>query len=147
MQGRPICQFFLQGTCKFGKECHNQHIIPPNMQQNHPHGTPQNPNAHHARSSTCRFFLKNACKNPNCPFFHGYDDQLQFVNIIRNDKEINNLIKMDEIKYIISDYESFTVHFNGSDEIVKKSLNKEGFKIGKMVFSGNKVIFSLIKEG
>ena len=123
MQNRPICQFFLKGTCKFGDECHNQHIIPPNMQQNHPHGTPQNPNAHHARSSTCRFFLKNACKNPNCPFFHGYDDQLQFVNLIRNDKEINNLIKMDEIKYIISDYESFTVHFNGSDEIPFVSFN------------------------
>jgi hypothetical protein len=30
---------------------------------------------------------------------------------------------------------------------VSKSLNKEGFKIGKMIFSGNKVIFGLKKEG
>jgi hypothetical protein len=31
-------------------------------------------------------------------------------------------------------------------EEVKKSLNKEGYKIGKMIFSGNKMIFGLQKN-
>ena len=147
MQNKRICEYFVHGNCKFGDACRNLHVMPPEMQQNHPNGVPKNPNTHHQRSNICKFFLKNSCKNPNCPYFHGYDDQLQFVTSIQNDKEINNLIKMDETKYITSDYEAFTVRFNGSDEIVKKSLNKEGFKMGKMIFSGNKVIFSLIKEG
>jgi hypothetical protein len=53
---------------------------------------------------------------------------------------------MDDSKYIASNEREFIVRFTNRNEEVKESLTKEGFKIGKMIFSGNKVIFGLMKE-
>ena len=54
---------------------------------------------------------------------------------------------MDEEKYISSDEQAFIVRFINTNEEVKKILNKEEYKIGKMIYSGNKVIFGLTKKG
>ena len=54
---------------------------------------------------------------------------------------------MDDNKYITSDQLSFTVRFIQDNGISDTSLDKKGIKIGKMIFSSNKVIFSLKMEG
>ena len=54
---------------------------------------------------------------------------------------------MDDTKYISSDDKGFIIHFLQNDEKSETSLGKEGFKIGKMIYSSNKAIFALMKEG
>ena len=119
----------------------NAHILP----QNQP--TP----SIHSNHNICKFFLTNSCKNENhCKFFHGFGDSLMHIKTLENVTEsqiITNLVKMDNTKYIISDEQSFIVRFAGNDEEVKETLNKEEFKLGKMIYSNNKVIFGLKKEG
>ena len=144
---KKICTFYLQGKCKFGNQCHFFHPqeIPSNNQS-----APapfNNNNNNQNKKNQCTFFIKNKCTNQNCPFFHGYENKLQHVKLINRDKKINNLIKMDETKFISCDEQTFIVHCMPNYGEVSKSLNKEGFKIGKMIFSGNKVIFGLKKEG
>jgi len=141
MDKKNICPFFLKGICKFGEKCKNAHILPQNQ------STP----SVHSNHNICKFFLMNSCKNENhCKFFHGFGDSLMHIKTIENVTEsqiITNLVKMDNTKYIISDEQSFIVRFAGNDEEVKETLNKEEFKIGKMIYSNNKVIFGLKKEG
>ena len=137
----PICRYFLQGNCKNGDKCTYRHEYPPNYQPNpQQQQHPQN-NAH-----ICRYFLTNSCTKQNCVYFHGYGTKLKHVKTYTGDKEINNLIKMDETKYIASDEKDFIVRFTNNKEESKQSLNRDEFKIGKMIFSGNKVIFGLMKE-
>jgi hypothetical protein len=138
---KPICRFYLHNRCKNGNNCPFRHENPQNMQ---PNSQPQqhNPNI-------CKFFLTNTCNRQNCTFFHGHGNQfnqLQHVETIQDEKEINNLIKMDDKKFVASNEQGFTVRFIGSNEPAKETLKEEGFKIGKMIFSGNKVIFGLKKE-
>jgi len=141
---KKICEFFLKGKCKFGNQCHNLHTFPPNYQSN-PMTKPQS--HHHApKNSVCTFFLKNACTRPNCPFFHGYGNFLQHVKTYENEKIINNLIKVNEKEFISCDEKAFIVRFTDNRKEEPQSLSKEGYKIGKMIFSGNKIIFGLKKE-
>ena len=142
MQKKPVCKYFLENRCNRGDKCPFLHEFPPGMQPNPQQ--PQHPQQHN--SHICKFFLSNSCSKPNCGFFHGYGNQLKHLKTINGDIEINNLIKMDDSKYIASDEREFIVRFTNRNEEVKESLNKEGFKIGKMIFSGNKVIFGLMKE-
>ena len=142
MQKKPVCKYFLENRCNRGDKCPFLHEIPPGMQPNPQQ--PQHPQQHN--SHICKFFLSNSCSKPNCGFFHGYGNQLKHLKTINGDIEINNLIKMDDSKYIASNEREFIVRFTNRNEEVKESLNKEGFKIGKMIFSGNKVIFGLMKE-
>ena len=136
-----ICTFFLQNRCNKGDKCIFRHEYPPNYQPN------PNQQQHPQNSShICRFFLTNTCTKPNCTYFHGYGTKLKHVRMYKGDKEINNLIKMDETKYIACDGKDFIVRFINNTEESKQSLNKAEFKIGKMIFSGNKVIFGLMKE-
>ena len=137
-KSKPICKFFLQNNCKNGNNCPFRHEYPQNFQ---PNSQPQQHN-----SNVCRFFLQNSCTKPNCAFFNGYGNQLQHVETIKDDKEINNLIKMDDKKFIASNEQAIVVRFIGSNEPARENLKEEGFKIGKMIFSGNKVIFGLKKE-
>ena len=139
-----ICTFFLQNRCNRGDKCPYRHEYPPNyqpnpQQQHHPHNDPHN-------SHICKFFLKNSCTKENCTYFHGYGTKLRHLKTYKGDKEISNLIKMDETKYIASDEKDFIVRFTNNTEESKQSLNKDEFKIGKMIFSGNKVIYGLMKE-
>lgn len=142
MQNKPVCKYFLENRCNRGDKCPFLHEFPPGMQPNPQQ--PQHPQQHN--SHICKFFLSNSCSKPNCGFFHGYGNQLKHLKTINGDIEINNLIKMDDSKYIASNEREFIVRFTNRNEEVKESLNKEGFKIGKMIFSGNKVIFGLMKE-
>jgi hypothetical protein len=142
MQKKPVCKYFLENRCNRGDKCPFLHEFPPGMQPNPQQ--PQHPQQHN--SHICKFFLSNSCSKPNCGFFHGYGNQLKHLKTINGDIEINNLIKMDDSKYIASNEREFIVRFTNRNEEVKESLNKEGFKIGKMIFSGNKVIFGLMKE-
>ena len=142
MQKKPVCKYFLENRCNRGDKCPFLHEFPPGMQPNPQQ--PQHPQQHN--SHICKFFLSNSCSKPNCGFFHGYGNQLKHLKTINGDIEINNLIKMDDSKYIASNEREFIVRFTNRNEEVKESLTKEGFKIGKMIFSGNKVIFGLMKE-
>ena len=145
MEQKKICTHFLQGKCKFGDKCHFSHEIPQNYSENSKvQKTKISPN-------TCKFFLTNSCnKNGNCNFFHGFGDTLMHISTIENvcEKEMINLIKMDDTKFIVSDEHSFFIRFTKSDIApLDYSLKKDGFKIGKMIFSNNKAIFGLKKEG
>jgi hypothetical protein len=147
---KKICEFFLKGNCKFGAKCRFLH--PQNIQSNQMQMPMQiqgpNPQSHiHQKNSVCTFFLKNSCTRPNCPFFHGYGNFLQHVKVLKNEREINNLINVNGNEFIACDEQAFIVRFADNDKEVKESLNKEGYKIGKMIYSGNKIIFALSKEG
>ena len=144
VENKKICEYFIRGNCRYGNKCHNLHEFPKNF----PNNPMQKPfgQFHNQKSSICTFFLKNSCTRKNCPFFHGYDNNLQHVKTYINEKEINNLIKVDEKEFIACDEQAFIVRFSDNPEEVKKSLNKEGYKIGKMIFSGNKMIFGLKKN-
>lgn len=100
-------------------------------------------------NNICKYFLENSCNKPKgqCKFFHGFGSLLHFKTIFTKKGNINNLLKMDDNKYITSDQLSFTVRFIQDNGISDTSLDKKGIKIGKMVFSSNKVIFSLKMEG
>ena len=141
---KKVCEYFLRGNCKFGDKCRYLHEIPNNFQTD-PMQNPY-PQVHSQKSSICTFFLKNACKRANCPFFHGYNNNLQHLKTFINDKEINNLIKVDEKEFIACDEQAFIVRFTENIKEVKESLNKEGYTIGKMIYSGNKMIFGLKKK-
>ena len=133
---KKYCAFFFKNQCKNGNNCPFLHEYPPGKELND--------------NYTCRFFLANKCKNQNgtCNFFHGFGKRLLHIKTIEGNKDyINNLIKMDDTKYISSDDKSFIIHFLQNDEKSETSLGKEGFKIGKMIYSSNKAIFSLMKEG
>ena len=139
MEQKNICTYYLKGICKNGDKCKFAHVNPQNLVNN----TNNNHNI-------CAFFLTNSCRYHNhCYNFHGFGNSLMHIKTIENaiDNDIINLVKMDDTKYIISDEKSFIVRFNGKDETVKEALNKDGFKIGKMIYSNNKVIFGLKKEG
>ena len=136
------CTYFLQNRCNRGDKCPYRHEYPPNYQPN-----PQQQQQHPQNNShICKFFLTNSCTKKNCTYFHGYGAKLKHMMTYTGDKEIINLIKMDETKYISSHEKDFIVRFTNNPEESKQSLNKDKFKIGKMIFSGNKVIFGLMKE-
>ena len=133
---KKYCAFFFKNQCKNGNNCPFLHEYPPGKELND--------------NYTCKFFLKNTCKNQNgtCNYFHGFGKRLLHIKTIEGNKDyINNLIKMDDTKYISSDDKSFIIHFLQNDEKSETSLGKEGFKIGKMIYSSNKAIFALMKEG
>ena len=133
---KKYCAFFFKNQCKNGNNCPFLHEYPPGKELND--------------NYTCKFFLKNTCKNQNgtCNYFHGFGKRLLHIKTIEGNKNyINNLIRMDDTKYISSDDKSFIIHFLQNDEKSETSLGKEGFKIGKMIYSSNKAIFALMKEG
>ena len=145
MQNKAICQHFLKGTCKFGNKCRNYH--PDDVNMNVPNSQ-QNPVKIPNKSTTCHFFLNNKCdKKENCEYFHGYCDRLQYVKTIGNHKnEINNLVNMDDTKFISSDFETFYIRFSGNDEYLGENIASE-YKIGKLIYSTNKIIFGIQKGG
>ena len=53
---------------------------------------------------------------------------------------------MDDKKYISSDSQVFYVRFSGNDEIHGENISQE-YKIGKLIYSSNKVICAIEKEG
>lgn len=144
-QNRPICQYFLKNKCKFGNKCRDLHPDDINMITSN---SQPNTNHAHQKSSTCHFFLTNSCtKKDKCDYFHGYCDRLQYVKTIDNHKnEINNLVNMGDSKYISSDFETFYIRFSGSNEYLGENINSE-YKIGKLIYSNNKVIFGIQKNG
>ena len=140
MKKREICRYFLKGICNKGNNCPFLHELPQG----------EAPNPHPIDNSICKFFLSDSCNKTGdtCNFFHGFGKRLFHIKKIeRNGSSITNLIKMDDNKYISSDDQNFFVHFIQNDEKAKTSLEKEGFKIGKMIYSSNNVIFGLRKEG
>lgn len=141
-----ICPYYVKGYCRYGDKCRNYH--PPNQQiaQQVPNINQNNLNSN---KKNCIYFLKNGCTNKNCHYFHGFGDSLKHIKTIEKacDNEIINLVKMDDTKYITSDEQSFIIRFIQNDESLKETLNKNGFKIGKMIYGNNKAIFSLKKEG
>ena len=140
MKSQKICQYYLQGKCMYGANCKNLHELP---QGNAP--IPQSSNV-----LTCKFFLSNSCNRQNgtCNFFHGFGNRLLHLKSIKaNDEKVINLIKMDNTKYITSDEKSFIIRFIQNDETYINSMEQEGFEIGKMIYSANKVIMALKKKG
>jgi len=128
---QKICKFFLKGTCKYGSNCKNLHQNPP--QNNH-------------QNIVCTYFLTNSCTRPNCHFFHGYCEKLEHVKKIENhQKPINNLINMDDTKFISSDESIFFVRFSGNDDYHEEKI-AEDYKIGKLIYSSEKVICAIQKE-
>ena len=142
---QQICPYFLKGNCYFGKNCHNYH--PSDVPMSISSSQSQNPQ-YTQHDKTCKFFLTNSCnKNNNCEYFHGYCDRLQYVKTFGNHiNKINNLVNMDEVRYISSDSSIFCVRFSGNDEPQIQNINGE-YKIGKLISSSNKIICAIQKEG
>lgn len=140
---KQICPFFLKNMCKYGQNCRYSHEI---------EEVPMTPNYPQKNNNQklipCTFFLKNSCtKKNNCNFFHGYAGRLQHVKTIDNHKnEINNLVNMDDTKYISSDCQVFYVRFSGNDDVHGENIEQD-YKIGKLIYSSNKVICAVMKEG
>jgi hypothetical protein len=145
MQKKTICQHYLMGKCKFGDKCRNIHPDDINMRSQN---SQQNPVKAPNKSSTCHFFLNNKCdKKEKCEYFHGYCDRLQYVKTIGNHKnEINNLVNMYETKFISSDFETFYMIDSGTNQFQGENITQE-YKIGKLIYSNNKIIFGIQKGG
>ena len=138
---KQICTYYLKGHCKFGGKCKNLH--PPNP------GPIQAPQTGPSSSSshTCSFFLKNACTKKDCHYFHGYCDRLEHVKTLDNhNKEINNLLNMDDTKFISSDEKVFYVRSSENEGIHGETIAQD-YKIGKLIYSSNKAICAIQKEG
>lgn len=144
---KTICPYFLKGICKFGDKCHFSHDISMMDDSSNIKPAPTDFKQQSQSPNTCRFFLDNKCTNKNCPYFHGYCDRLQNLRVIGDHfNEINNLVNMDDTKYISSDPQVFYVRYSGNSDNHKETINQE-YKIGKLIFSGNKVICVVQKEG
>ena len=143
MSKRNICKYYLSGCCQFGDKCKNIHNMNGDINMN-PQNQPKFPTQ---KTSTCSFFMKNKCnKGNNCNYFHGYCDRLQYVKTISNHlNEINNLVIMDNTKYISSDKQTFYVRFSRNDEFRGETINQD-YKIGKLIYSSNKVICAIQKD-
>jgi hypothetical protein len=140
-----ICPYFLKNECIYGSNCWYSHDV--SMIDNSLNIRPAPINFKQQSSKTCTYFLENRCTYKDCAFFHGYCDRLQHVKIIdEHTSEINNLVKMDDTKYISSDIQAFYVRFSGNSNNVKKTIN-QGYKIGKLIFSSDKAICAVQKEG
>ena len=133
MNSSKACKYFLSGYCKFGDKCMFSHS--------------QNPPQNNHQSNACTFFLKDSCTKQDCHFFHGYCDILEHVKKIENhQKPINNLINMDDVKFISSDEKNFYIRFAGNDSNYEKTI-ADDFKIGKLIYSSEKVICAVEQEG
>ena len=149
MSKKTLCKNMLNtGSCKYGDKCYFSHDInvDVNMNQLNPQSQPKNPTKD---SSTCRYFFGKGgkgCTNKNCPYFHGYCDRLQHVKTISNHQnEINNLVIIDNTKYISSDIQTFYVRFSENDEFRGETIHQD-YKIGKLIYSSNKVICAIQKD-
>lgn len=147
MSDKKICPFFLRGICRYGAGCKDLHEYPNSNPGNSINPIPKNPNQN-TKSTNCKYFFTNTCnKGSNCPFFHGYADRLQHIKTIDNHQnQINNLVNMDDTKYISSDNQVFYVRFSGNDDLHGENISSE-YQIGKLIYSSNKVICSIQKNG
>jgi hypothetical protein len=66
--------------------------------------------------------------------------------IENHQKPINNLINMDDTKFISSDERTFYIRFSGNDNSHEETI-AEDYKIGKLIYSSEKVICAIQKEG
>ena len=143
MSKKTVCQFFLNGYCKFGDKCKNSHINTGDVDMN-PQIYKKFPTQ---KNNICTFFLKDKCTKNNCSYFHGYCDRLQHVKTIKNHlNEINNLVIMDNTEFISSDIQTFYIRFSSNDTFFAKDINQD-HKIGKLIYSSNKVICATQGKG
>ena len=142
MSKPAVCTFFLKGYCKNGDKCRFAHVKNEDVDMYSP-----NKHQYPTKSNTCRFFMNNNCNKKDCPYFHGYCDRLQHVKTISNhSNEINNLVIMDNTKFISSDQQTFYVRFSRNDEFRGETINQD-YQIGKLIYSSNKVICAIQKNG
>lgn len=134
-----ICKFFNRPEgCRNGDKCPYIHQINGTVPNTFQHN-PQNKHDSHV----CKYFLNNTnCPfYPKCAYFHGYCEKLAFNNTLEeHQKPIKAIISLDEVKYLSSDEDTFFVR-TGENGFIHKQTVENGFKIGKIIFSGNKVIY------
>ena len=53
---------------------------------------------------------------------------------------------MDDRTFILTNEQALITKYIDDDKDVKNELNQEGYKIGKMIYSGNKKIFGLTER-
>jgi len=149
---KTICPYFLRNECKFGANCKYSHQIddvhmPMN---NHSPNQVSNILAKYLKQfpHSCKFFLQNNCsKNEKCSYFHGYCYRLKPVKtIVKHQNDIINLLNIDNSRYISSDDKAFYIRISGSDEFTENNISQE-YKIGKLIYSSDKIICSIEKEG
>lgn len=150
MEKKQPCIFFLKGNCKKGKNCPFSHDVDVNMRSNNFSNINNNPMFQQNNNShNCKYFMEGRCNRDGCSFFHGYCNRLQHFKTISNQKNlIKELIKTGNTSYIsVDDNEFFARKLENPNENNDPS-NKiaDGFKIGKVIFSGNKVICSVEKS-
>ena len=140
MENKKICKYYLSGYCKYGKTCHYIH---PDNQNIMIDEEPAKPISNKS-GKTCSFFLDNKCNRENCHYFHGYCDILKHIKTIQNDSDINNLVKIDDTRFLLSDEQKIYAKDlqNNKDIPIYQDDNS---RIGKVVVSSNKVIFAIQK--
>ena len=144
MKKKEKCPYFQKGYCKNGRNCPLSHEK--GKEENIPI---QNKNKSNTDKNICKYFLENVCNRPKgeCKYFHGFGDTLQHEETIQTHKnQIINLIKMDNEKYISSDNQGFTIRFIHENKKHDQPFNENEYKIGKMIYSLNNVIFILSKN-
>lgn len=142
------CRYYKQGRCNKGDKCEYLHLNPPmNTSSPYPQDQPCT-STQNQESHICRHFLKDACTRANCAYFHGYLEKLEFVYKIENhQKDILDLIYMDDTKFLSSDSNLFCVRMiNDPNQFFNYEANEKEYKIGKIAFSNNKVILAMEKQ-
>ena len=147
MEKSQPCKYYLKGVCKNDKNCRFSHDIDINMRPNNSSSTDNNPMNHQNNNShNCIHFMKGNCtRGDKCAYFHGYCNRLQHIKTINNQKNIvKELISTGNTSYIsVDDNELFArklENVNESDDESDKI--HEGYKIGKVIFSEDKIICS-----
>lgn len=140
------CRFWKLGTCNKGDKCPYLHTGPPGNSGIFP----QNSQSSNQQSSTCWFFMsQDGCTKQNCPYFHGYLEKLEiFAKLQEHQIPITGLVRMDNQKFITVDSKEFYIRFiDNLKTPYKNSIDQDGLSVCKLIFSGNKVICGVQKEG
>ena len=142
MQEKPeVCQFFLQGKCKFGDNCWFSHNSPSPTNKkklafsnyedisikalnNKPRDLLEDLTSlnlidltKESKSKLCKDFLLGNCNNNDCEKLHGYSENfLSRVKIFSHNNIIIKLLKISEERIVSADEKSFKIYLIKEDK-------------------------------
>ena len=88
--------------------------------------------------------IKNESKQVQKPFnTANLNGKLQYIKTIEEHTQpINNIISLDNLKYLTSDNNEFYIRTLENNENLKENFGKDS-KINKIIYSSGKIIFSV----